>query len=352
MRMERASTEEKARKAAVAATAAEAIRKRPLPTGPATDQPTDAKRLKVEVDNAAANSAAFLASFDFTTLPIALVTDLIVANLQAFSEPALVSLVQVYKQGGEGAPGAAPQPPDGVMEEILSETSPVKDEPVDPLKMDIDEEEMEYEPDRLNEAVGYFFLSTLNFHPNPSRQLSGGAKVVDEEEAVTQLPETALSLDLSDFKLPSPKDFTEADRATVMRRVVNRICEGGEEFQEVTHVSSAGALSDDMWMLLIVRMITRVTEPVVGMPRNGDMSNAEDEQPVDVASRQDRLRQVLCDYIMADFPSRYTFLHLGASSFLTCSSRLRLATTWMNEEWYNDRIRNENGTNWVCLLSL
>jgi symplekin len=151
-RMERASAEEKARKAAVAATAAEAVKKRPLPTGPAADQPTDAKRLKVEVE---ANSAAFLASFDFTTLPIALVTDLIVANLQAFTEPALLSLVQAYRQGREEASGTAPQAPDGAADEAMSTSeTPVKDEPVDPLKMDIDEEEMEYEPDRLNEAVG------------------------------------------------------------------------------------------------------------------------------------------------------------------------------------------------------
>jgi len=164
-RMERASAEDKARKAAVAATAAEAVKKRPLPTGPAADQLTDAKRLKVEADNAVANSAAFLASFDFTTLPIALVTDLIVANLQAFTEPTLLSLVQAYRQGRGGAPGTTLQPPDGATDEIMSETTLVKDEPVDPLKMDIDEEEMEYEPDRLNEAVGRYFL-TPDSYPN------------------------------------------------------------------------------------------------------------------------------------------------------------------------------------------
>lgn len=157
--MERASADEKARKAAVAATAAEAVKKRPLPTGSGTDQPTDAKRLKVEVDNAT-NSAAFLASFDFSTLPIALVTNLIVDNLQAFTEPTLLSLVQAYRQSRESATGTASQAPDAAVDEVMSEVPPVKDEPVDPLKMDIDEEEMEYEPDRLNEAVrfSYFHL--------------------------------------------------------------------------------------------------------------------------------------------------------------------------------------------------
>jgi symplekin len=159
--MERAFSEEKARKAAVAATATEATKKRPLPAGPAVDQPADSKRLKVEVDNHAANSATFLAAFDFTTLPIALITDLIVANLQAFTEPALFNVVQTYRQS-RGIPTVPPsQPPDSIATQPTSITEPeppVKDEPIDPLKMDIDEEEMEYEPDRLNQAVGCFHL--------------------------------------------------------------------------------------------------------------------------------------------------------------------------------------------------
>ncbi|KAG9312974.1 Symplekin tight junction protein C terminal-domain-containing protein [Chiua virens] len=312
VRMERASAEERARKAAVAATAAEAMKKRPLPIGPAADQPADAKRLKIEVDNAPANSTAFLASFDFTTLPIALVTDLIVANLQAFTEPALVNLVQAYRQSREEAPGAASQSPDGTTAEStsVSETPPLKDEPVDPLKMDIDEEEVEYEPDRLNEA------------------LSGGAEVMDEEEAVPELPEVALSLDLTDFKLPSPKEQMEDDRVALMRSAVDRICDGGQELQEASHAFSAGALSDDIWMLVMIRMITRVTEPAADPTQNGDKSAEEEEQSADFSSRQDKLRQVLCDYIMMDFPSR-----------------LRLATAWMNEEWYNDRIKMGDGSN-------
>jgi symplekin len=89
-----------------------------------------------------------------------------------------------------------------------------------------------------------------------------------------------------------------------MRGVVNRICDGGEELQDVSHALSAGALSDDMWMLLIIRVITRVAEPPVDIPQNEDRSSGEEEQLVDFSSRQDKLRQVLCDYIMVDFPSR------------------------------------------------
>jgi symplekin len=164
--MERASAEEKARKAAVAVSATEATKKRPSST-PA-EHPSDAKRMKIDVDIAGNASAAFLASFDFTTLPISLITDLIVANLQAFTEPALLELVQTYRQSRGLAPAPpvsrTPQPaqhtPEATPTPVPSAEPAVKDEPVDPLQMDIDEEEMEYEPDRLNMQVRAFYLST------------------------------------------------------------------------------------------------------------------------------------------------------------------------------------------------
>ncbi|KIJ65684.1 hypothetical protein HYDPIDRAFT_131045 [Hydnomerulius pinastri MD-312] len=323
-RMERASAEEKARKAAVAATASEATKKRPPPSGLSAEQPADPKRLKVEVDrNAAANSAAFLAAFDFTTLPIALVTDLIVANLQAFTEPALLNLVQGYRQSRgipAGPPAKVPQPTDSTPVAATPTRTPtaepeptVKDEPVDPLKMDIDEEEMEYEPDRLNQA------------------LSGGTEAADEEEVPADLPEVALGLQLSDFKLPSPRDLSEAERNALMRGAVTRIRDGTEELQAESDMMSmsSGGSPNELWMVLIVRMITRVAEPAADASKNGEDSKQEDDKIVDFYSRQDKLRQTLCDHIMADFPAR-----------------LRLATIWMNEEWYNDRIRIGNDPDW------
>jgi symplekin len=170
--MERASAEEKARKAAVAASATEATKKRPSST-PA-EHPSEAKRMKVDIDIAGNASAAFLASFDFTTLPISLITDLIVANLQAFTEPALLELVQTYRQSRGLAPGppvsGTPQPahptPEATPTPGPSVEPAVKHEPVDPLQMDIDEEEMEYEPDRLNKQVGVFYLQMTCAHCN------------------------------------------------------------------------------------------------------------------------------------------------------------------------------------------
>ncbi|KAG1746647.1 Symplekin tight junction protein C terminal-domain-containing protein [Suillus paluster] len=312
-RMERASAEEKARKAAVAASATEATRKRPSST-PA-EQPSDAKRMRVDADIPGNASAAFLASFDFTTLPISLITDLIVANLQAFTEPALLELVQAYRQSRGLAPGLpaprTPQPPQPTPEPTpapgLSTEPPVKDEPVDPLQMDIDEEEMEYEPDRLN------------------MELSGDETIAEEETIPADLPE-ALTLDLLDSKILEPKELTDVERNALIRGSVARIWDGTEELKADSIVPSQwpGASPTDMWMMLIVRMITRVAHLDGDQPPEdgGDEPKVPQEKTaLDFYSRQDNLRQTLCDYIMADFPSR-----------------LRLVTTWMNEEWYNDLV--------------
>jgi symplekin len=194
--MEKAAAEEKMRRAE---------RKRPSATP--QDAP-EAKRPKLEES---VDSAALLSNFDFTTLHASLVTDLIIANLQAFPEQTLVEMIQTYRlgRGTPAAPapsvvglsvGATTQPqiangmpiPTGPRQRSKSTTpaqtptqqvlqsaisvphdvressemrsmsrSPLgtpspgvkEEEPVDPLQMDIDEEEIEFEPDRLNMEV-------------------------------------------------------------------------------------------------------------------------------------------------------------------------------------------------------
>jgi symplekin len=179
IRMEKAAADEKARKAS-ASTAIGDNRKRPIST-PAPGELPETKRPKLEANATASTSAAFLATFDFTTLPANLITELIVANLEAFTEPALNTLVQTFRESrGLTAPSVvAPGPtaPKAIHPHIEKDLrnaerpltpqgrqgtpvialgtppSKVKDEPVDPLQMDIDQDELEYEPDKLNQEV-------------------------------------------------------------------------------------------------------------------------------------------------------------------------------------------------------
>lgn len=194
--MEKAAAEERQRK------------KRSL--APSSDAP-DAKRMKL--DPSSSGSAVALAGFDFTTLPANLVTELIVANLQAFTEPTLAGLVQAYRARGASAPAdppmavappPAPPPANGhtiptgpanhapptaprAIRELSKSASvtpvpqmsqeksksrsrsptptpPKEEEPVDPLQMDIDDEELEYEPDKLNTEVRVTVSPPLKFY--------------------------------------------------------------------------------------------------------------------------------------------------------------------------------------------
>jgi symplekin len=162
-------------------------RKRPPSTTVQAEE--EVKRQKVEGDPNA-DATALLAAFDFTTLPVALITELIVANLQAFSEETFQARINAYRHPASmsvAAPAPVPAaaapvstavletaaasenavsvklPPtmpaaDRARERASAQTdeptssSGVKEEPVDPLQMDMDEE-IEYEPDRLNLEV-------------------------------------------------------------------------------------------------------------------------------------------------------------------------------------------------------
>ncbi|KAH9846038.1 Symplekin tight junction protein C terminal-domain-containing protein [Lenzites betulinus] len=368
-RMERAAAEEKARKAA----AAEASRKRATAATPVMDAP-DSKRPKLEHEPAPAPgppptitttipapaTGAPPPSFDFSTLPATLVTDLIVANLQAFTENALIGLVQAHRhKKASGAataavphavatpPPAAPagpsrlppaqvvptppptgprasRPPSEPRADRKTKSAtppppppPVKEEPVDPLKMDIDDEEIEYEPDKLN------------------LEMSGGAEAVDEAEAALDHDMDAAEQPVADFKLPTPRELEAEEREELLRKALTRIRDGAKELasNEPADVGDGPRSSSaDMWMLLLVRMVTRVSDP--GETQEDDEEGAKDgERAVvrrsEIYERQDRLRHALCEYIMSDFPGR-----------------VRLATTWMNEEWYNDRIQRQQDRAW------
>ncbi|TFY73084.1 hypothetical protein EWM64_g10928, partial [Hericium alpestre] len=182
----------------------------------------------------------------------------------------------------------------------------VKEEPVDPLQMDIDDNEMEYEPDKLNLAL--------------------------EPEAVATLEtKDVLSLDI---KIPPPRALGEAEREALVKASVSRIWNGAADLTVAgagPPKGGAGSGPQEMWMLLIVRMVTRVVDPEdSGSEEESDKSKEEEEERgLALYERQDRLRRTLCDYIMADF-----------------SGRIRLATTWMNEEWFNDQIRMSKDPDW------
>lgn len=110
-------------------------------------------------------------------------------------------------------------------------------------------------------------------------------------------------LQMIDFKLPPPKEFSEEDRDLLIRESVTRIWTCGSEFVE-------DASSADLWMLLMVRLVTRLVEPPLDEAAVEAEKEKTDEQEeralvdVNFYGRQDRMRQTLCSYVMEDFHSR------------------------------------------------
>ncbi|KAH9074729.1 Symplekin tight junction protein C terminal-domain-containing protein [Lactarius deliciosus] len=342
-RMEQAVADERARKAIAAQAQADARKPE-----------EEAKRQRVEADPNG-DATALLAAFDFTTLPVALIAELIVANLQAFSDEVFQARVNAYRRPAPASiaspspvPAAATSvavlensvtsestaparrtPPtmpaaDRARERALaqgsstqqdepSSSSRVKEEPMDPLQMDMDED-IEYEPDNLN----------LELEP-----------MQEDDDALAAAELDAKQLMPLDFQVPPPSVLSEVERATAVKSAATRIWQSSGDLAIGQHDGGR-----DLWMLLLVRMITRVVDPedsrgkskAEGEGEGNKSADADvdmDEEMVELYERQDRLRKVLCDYIMADF-----------------SGRIRLATTWMNEEWYNDQVRLLSDNDW------
>lgn len=116
------------------------------------------------------------------------------------------------------------------------------------------------------------------------------------------------------FTLPPPRDLAEDERTQQVGASVKRIWNGAEELKvngeaiSVESTQAGGHSATEMWMLLLVRMVTRVADPHP-TPMDGDdaMDNSSEKEleVQDFYVRQDQQRQILCDYIMSDFPSRY-----------------------------------------------
>jgi symplekin len=130
----------------------------------------------------------------------------------------------------------------------------------------------------------------------------------DDALAVAELD--AKQLIPPDFQLPPPSVLSEAERASSVKSAATRIWQSSGDL--AIGPQNGGR---DMWMLLLVRMITRVVDPEdnrgkakaegEGESEGNKSSDAEmDEEMVELYERQDRLRKVLCDYIMADFSGR------------------------------------------------
>jgi symplekin len=124
---------------------------------------------------------------------------------------------------------------------------------------------------------------------------------------VTGDTEKDVPLALINFQLPPPRPLSEDERGTVLRSAITRIRNGAQELAPPAEVlgqtAHVGLPASDMWMLLLVRMVTRapasdeIPEEEEARKEEEDAREAEDR-------RNDETRRTLCDYVLEDFPSR------------------------------------------------
>jgi symplekin len=111
-----------------------------------------------------------------------------------------------------------------------------------------------------------------------------------------------------EFQVPPPSVLDEEERVATVKSAATRIWQSSGDL-----AVGPQAGGRDVWMMVLVRMITRVVDPVDSKAKakadttkvpGEDADTEMDEAMVELYERQDRLRRVLCDYIMADFSGR------------------------------------------------
>ena len=134
-------------------------------------------------------------------------------------------------------------------------------------------------------------------------QLSGDGPLAEGDIGVPDVSEPSGSLQLIEFKLPPPRELEESERTSLIKTSLARVWTEAQDSNDGASIPASSGSSAEMWMLLIVRMITRVAPLPEASEESSRKDEGEDAEP-DLFARQDGLRQTLCDYIMSDFPSR------------------------------------------------
>ncbi|KAL9039370.1 MAG: hypothetical protein Q9214_004906 [Letrouitia sp. 1 TL-2023] len=286
----------------------EGNRKRPLPSEP-TDGLDNAKRMRLGAElpersdfpplppGPVSFAQLFtltddrgLTSFDVTQLPIDLVVKITLPVLDHIEQHLLDEAIK------------------GVRARYLSlrEAQSIQSQPTI-----LGDDEDDYEP---------------NFEPNDEYGINNTNKLVAEHSAATPH-----DIALGPFKLQQPPPLTPEEISAVGKRTINRVFDVMNVLEEPSTLKKqrtginrlAGSNYDrEAWITVITRLATRA--PSLLDYDGADYEN--DGSKVALAKRplslSDCIRDTLWKYVIEDF-----------------RSRISVAISWLNEEWFNDRIQ-------------
>lgn len=143
------------------------------------------------------------------------------------------------------------------------------------------------------------------------------------------------------FTLPQPPPLSEEEASDVGRSAVSRVfgmidavdvassSSSQNKAQQLGFARLAGSTFDrEAWVILLTRLATRAPAGLEGDAKAKSGSASAKRQP----AISDSIRETFYRYILEDF-----------------RPRLKVGITWLNEEWYNDRVRmkaaNQERTN-------
>lgn len=144
-------------------------------------------------------------------------------------------------------------------------------------------------------------------------------------------------LALGPFKLPQPPPLTAEETEQMGKGTISRVFSMMSVLDDPSTVKRqkpglnrlAGSTYDrDAWMTVITRLATRASAGL----EDEDFTEDEDEDAKGAVAKQsptpnlsDGIRETLWKFIIEDF-----------------RSRISIAISWLNEEWFNDRIQTQS----------
>ncbi len=187
----------------------------------------------------------------------------------------------------------------------------------------VEEEDEEYEPDFPTEDAEQI-KNALDSAPSDAL-------------TVTHAPD----VDLGPFVFPPPPPLTAEETAEHSKVMVNRVFGVVSGLDDSAAAKTqrpgfsrlaASAYDRDAWVTIIARLATRTS---AGLEDDNDDIKMEDEPSKEIALRKGTgrgsafstsaaIREALHLYVVEDF-----------------RRRIDVAIAWLNEEWYNDRIRTQ-----------
>lgn len=190
-----------------------------------------------------------------------------------------------------------------------------------PLGVEVDEDEDEYEPDFVAAEDTEQILNKLdNAPPEPSPDRAA------EETAITT------------FRMPAPEPLTEKEALENGEHTINRVISDLKEMTKAEPVTAiktqhaglnrlAGSMGDkDAWVTILTRLATRSC---------AGLENQDPEVKMETGPMKMRLSDTIRERL-------YMYI-FGEDTETDWRLRIDVAVSWLNEEWYNEKVLSKSG---------